>query len=166
MQFFRPSDDHPFTGWHMLAIVLVFFAVIIGVNIVLAVAATTTFPGLVVANSYVSSQEYNELLASARAQDAVGWRHELAVEDGILSFRLATADNTPRNVLSVVENVGLPSTTQADHDLILLLSGDAYRSGEALPPGYWEVDIEARQESELVFRRTQELFIKPSGNVR
>ena len=36
----------------------------------MAFAATGTFPGLVVENSYVASQHYDELLAKARAQDA------------------------------------------------------------------------------------------------
>jgi nitrogen fixation protein FixH len=162
MRFFRPSDDHPLTGWHMLAIVLAFFSVIIGVNIVMAFAATSTFPGLVVGNSYVSSQHYNELLDAARAQDAAGWRHQLAIDKGILRFRLATASGTAATDLSVIAHVGRPSTTRADHDLTLVQSGGVYLAGEALPPGYWEIDIEARRGNELVFLRTQEVFVKPS----
>ena len=68
--FFRLDDQHPFTGRHMLAVVCTFFGVVIAVNVVMAIAATGTFPGLVVANSYVASQGYNELLAAARAQAA------------------------------------------------------------------------------------------------
>jgi nitrogen fixation protein FixH len=61
----------------MLAVVFVFFGVIIAVNIALAVAATGTFPGLVVENSYVSIQNYDEILARAREQDKAGWRDQL-----------------------------------------------------------------------------------------
>jgi nitrogen fixation protein FixH len=162
MHFFRPSDAHPLTGWHVLAIVLAFFGVIIGVNIVMAFAATSTFPGLVVANSYVSSQRYNELLAKARAQDAAGWQHELSADDGVLKFQLATASGAPATNLSVLAHVGRPSTTRADRDLELLHSGAFYLAGEALPAGSWEVDIEARRGNELVFRRTEEVFVEPS----
>src|SRR5258707_1136166 len=80
---------HPLTGWHMLAIVSLFFGVIIAVNIALAVAATGTFPGLVVENSYVSSQHYDELLARAREQDKAGWRDNLTVDGGVLRFALS-----------------------------------------------------------------------------
>ena len=42
-----------FTGWHMAVITISFFAVIIAVNLTLAVFASTSWTGLVVANSYV-----------------------------------------------------------------------------------------------------------------
>lgn len=165
MQFFRPSDEHPLTGWHMLAIVLAFFGVIVGVNVVMAVAATSTFPGLVVTNSYVSSQHYNELLAAAREQDAAGWKHTLSTADGVLKFHLATASGAPATDLSVTAHVGRPSTTRADRNMALVYNGVSYEAGEALPPGWWEVDIDARRGSELVFRRTEELLIEPPGDV-
>ncbi len=48
-----------FTGRKMLAIVVAFFAVIITVNLFMAYKAVGTFPGLVVKNSYVASQEFD-----------------------------------------------------------------------------------------------------------
>jgi nitrogen fixation protein FixH len=162
MRFLRPSETNPLTGWHMLAIVLGFFGVIVGVNVIMAIAATSTFPGLVVQNSYVSSQNYNELLDAARAQDAVRWQHELSVERGVLEFRLATSVGVPANGLTVTAHVGRPSTTRADRDLTLVQDGEVYQAGEALPAGYWEVDIEAKRADALVFRRTQEIFVAPA----
>ena len=49
----------PLTGKHVLAITLVAFGVIIGVNVLMAVKAVGTFPGLEVANSYVASQDFD-----------------------------------------------------------------------------------------------------------
>ena len=46
------------------------FGVIIGVNLVLALSAVRTFPGLEVKNSYVASQTFDERRA---AQEALGW---------------------------------------------------------------------------------------------
>ena len=66
---FRLDDDHPFTGRHMLAVVFAFFAAIIAVNLVMAFLATGTFPGLVVKNSYVASQGYNQRLAETRSHE-------------------------------------------------------------------------------------------------
>jgi nitrogen fixation protein FixH len=166
MRSLYPTDTNPLTGWHMLAIVLAFFSVIIGVNIVMAFAATSTFPGLVVENSYVSSQNYNELLAAARKQDAAGWRHELSADRGVLKFRLATSVGTPASDLSVVAHIGRPSTTRADRDLTLIHNGNAYQAGEALPAGYWEIDVEARRGADIVFRRTQEIFVLPPETVK
>ena len=66
---FRLDDEHPFTGRHMLAVVFAFFGTIITVNLVMAFLATGTFPGLVVKNSYIASQHYNERLAETRAHE-------------------------------------------------------------------------------------------------
>src|SRR5690349_13105317 len=99
--FFRLDDDHPFTGRHMLAVVLLFFGTIIGVNIVMVFSATGTFPGLVVKNSYIASQNFNRTLAEARAQDEAGWRMDLDAKDGVLNLRLADRDGGPLHRLEV-----------------------------------------------------------------
>jgi nitrogen fixation protein FixH len=162
MRFLRPNDSNPLTGWHILAVVLAFFGVIIGVNLVMAFAATSTFPGLVVKNSYVSSQSYNELLAAAREQDVAGWGHELSAEGGILHFSLSTAAGTPAADLSIAAEAGRPATTREDRDLAFIKAAGGYKATEPLPAGLWEVDIEARRGAELVFRRTQEIFVPAS----
>ena len=45
-----------FTGWHMTAILVGFFAIVISVNLFMARAAIGSFGGVVVDNSYVASQ--------------------------------------------------------------------------------------------------------------
>lgn len=62
-----------FTGRHMTLILVAFFAVVIGVNVLMARFAVSTFGGTVVDNSYVASQSFNEWLAESRAQKALGW---------------------------------------------------------------------------------------------
>lgn len=162
MRLLRLNDEHPLTGWHMLGIVLVFFGVIIAVNIALAVAATGTFPGLVVENSYVSSQHYDELLARAHEQDKAGWRDDLKADGGVLRFSLSRSAGEPLRGLSVVAHVGRPSTTAEDRVLDLAPVGDGtYAAKGVLPPGLWEVDVEAGRGADVIFRKTQEIFIKP-----
>ncbi|HEX9906242.1 MAG TPA: FixH family protein [Propylenella sp.] len=160
MRLLRLDDAHPLTGWHMLAIVSVFFAVIIAVNVVMAFAATGTFPGLVVQNSYVASQRYNELLADARAQDAKGWQARLSPDDGILRFALSDRGGTPARGLRVKVRAGRPSTTREDRSLDFApLADGSYQARERLPVGRWEVDLEARRGDRLLFRRTQAITI-------
>ena len=162
MRFFRLDDDHPLTGWHMLAIVCLFFGTIIAVNAVMAFAATGTFPGLVVENSYVASQHYDELLEKAREQDRAGWRHDLSLEDGIIHFNLATGAGTPASGLVVSAHAGRPSTMREDRSIKFIPRGDgSYVAREPLPPGLWEIDLQAQGETDVVFRRTQEVFVKP-----
>ena len=57
------------TGRHVLAITLAAFGVIIAVNMVMAVKAVSTFPGLETPNSYVASQRFDRDRA---AQAALG----------------------------------------------------------------------------------------------
>ena len=69
----RSSTPRRFTGWHMTGILVAFFAVVIAVNMLMATLAVRSFGGVVVDNSYVASQNYNEWLAASRAQDKLGW---------------------------------------------------------------------------------------------
>src|SRR6185437_10845881 len=83
---FRPRQ---FTGWHMLAVMVLFFGTIITVNIVMAVFANTSWTGLVVQNTYVASQEFNRKAAEGRAQAARGWKTRLELQPGLVRFALA-----------------------------------------------------------------------------
>jgi nitrogen fixation protein FixH len=164
MRIFRLDEQHPLTGWHVVGIVFLFFGTIIGVNVAMAFAAVGTFPGLVVENSYVASQHYDELLAKAREQDAKSFREGLSAEHGILIFTLAAKTGSPVLNLAVTAHVGRPSTTREDRDVAFAPRGDgAYVSAETLPAGLWEVDIEARSGVDLVFRRTLEINVESSG---
>jgi len=69
-----------FTGWHMTAILVGFFTVVIAVNFTMARLAASTFGGKVVENSYVASQHYNEWLQRAAIQDRLGWRTAVSLD--------------------------------------------------------------------------------------
>lgn len=161
--FFRLDDDHPFTGRHMLAVVLLFFGTIIAVNVVMVISATGTFPGLVVHNSYVASQNFNHTLAEARSQAASGWQMQFEADHGILRVRLTDRDGQPLRRLALTAAAGRPSTTGEDRTLILAADGDGYRSAEALPPGLWEIAVEARADGERVFGERYRIHVAGGG---
>ena len=161
--FFRLDDDHPFTGRHMLAVVLLFFGTIIGVNLVMVISATGTFPGLVVKNSYIASQNFNRTLAEARAQAETGWRMELDADDGVITVRLTDRDGAPLHRLEVTAAAGRPSTTGEDRSVTLVQDGSGYRATEALPPGLWEIAIEARRDGTRVFGVRERIRVAGKG---
>lgn len=163
-RFFRVDDDYPLTGWHVFAIVGLFFGIIIAVNIALAIFATGTFPGLVVKNSYVASQNYNALLAQGRAQKESGLKAQLIAKAGILHFRLADASGASRRRLHVTAHAGRPASSRDDRVMAFTESSDFYQADMALPAGRWIVDVEARDGDTLVFRQSQELWIKPTAD--
>jgi nitrogen fixation protein FixH len=162
-RLFFLSDENPFTGWHMLAVVLLFFGVVIGANVVLAVTATGTFPGLVVHNSYVASQEYNDLLAEARTREGVAWRMDLDAPDGVVNVRFVDGDGRSQHYLLVTALAGRPSSALEDRAIEFIETAEGYRSPEPLSPGLWEIDVEARRGGEVVFRELRRAYVRPDG---
>lgn len=132
-----------FTGWHMLAIMIGFFGVVIGVNAVMATDAIRTFGGLVVENSYVATTHYNRWLAEGRQQEREGWQATPTADGtGTVSLRLSRAGQAIDGAsVSIVANhpVGLV----AQRSLRLRpAGGGVYRSDGRLPHGRWLVRIE------------------------
>jgi nitrogen fixation protein FixH len=132
-----------FTGWHMLAIMIGFFGVVIGVNAVMATDAIRTFGGLVVENSYVATTHYNRWLAEGRQQEREGWQATPTADGtGAVSLRLSRAGQAIDGAsVSIIANhpVGLV----AQRSLRLRpVGGGVYRSDGRLPHGRWLVRIE------------------------
>jgi nitrogen fixation protein FixH len=161
---FRVDDENPLTGWHVLGIVGLFFGTIIGVNVVLAAYATGTFPGLVVKNSYVASQNYNELLAESRDQALRGWTADLSATDGFLTVRFADRSGAPLSGLTVSVRVGRPVSASEDRVIALRPAAGGYVAADSLPPGRWIVELEARSSGELAYRATHPLVVKGGGS--
>ena len=126
-----------FSGWHMTAILLAFFGVVVAVNMTMAMFATRTFGGVVVENSYVASQKYNGWLRAARKQDQLGWK-------------ITPTLDGKRRVLVSVNADGVQVSGFARHPLgraadVPLTFGADLRSNQALPPGRWAVHLVARR---------------------
>ncbi|APY13485.1 nitrogen fixation protein FixH [Brucella sp. 10RB9214] len=81
-----------FTGWHMLGIMFMFFGVIIAVNLLMAYNAIHSWSGLVVQNSYVASQEFNDKAKTGKEQAALNWQSKPAYENGVFTWQLADHD--------------------------------------------------------------------------
>ncbi len=129
-----------FTGYHMTAIMMGFFGVVIAVNLTMARYATSTFGGIVVENTYVASQEFNGWLEEAKRQQALGW-------DAVTTWR---PDNRLAVRLSgVPEGAAVSATARhplgrlPDHELMFEPTGeDRFLSTNALPDGRWLLRLE------------------------
>lgn len=147
----------PLTGWHFTAIIVSFFAVVITVNLVMARFASSTFGGVVVENSYVASQNYNEWLAAAEKQKALGWTATAARQaDGRVALTLAGATDAGVTVEAVARH---PLGRQSDVALAFSATGAGqFLSETALPAGRWKLRIAARDAAGQPWRT--ELDIK------
>jgi nitrogen fixation protein FixH len=133
----------PFTGRHMAAIMIGFFAVVIAVNVTMARMAIGTFGGVVVENSYVASQHFNRWLDEAASESALGWKADFARgADGRVMLALVGPTGTPAQVTAVARH---PLGRQPDRALQFGPAGPGrYVSQEALPAGRWRLRLEVR----------------------
>jgi nitrogen fixation protein FixH len=149
-----------FTGWHMLGVLGLFFGTIVAVNAVLAVFASGTWTGLVVKNSYVASQHYNEKLEAADRQAARGWTGRLSYEQGRLAFRLDGPDGAPILAERVSAEIGRPAHESRDHTLELARTGPGrYAAPDDLEAGLWQVTVRAERAGEPDWHLTYRLSV-------
>ncbi|PSJ55050.1 FixH family protein [Pseudaminobacter soli (ex Li et al. 2025)] len=156
-----PIRTREFTGWHMLAVMVAFFGVVIAVNIVMAIYANTSWTGLVVQNSYVASQEFNEKTAEARAQAARGWKDKLEIEPGTVSFALADAAGSSIEAKGVTVTFRRPAYEAEDETFQLTRQPDgAYAAEHAVRDGLWVVEIDADIGEARPYRVVHRIVVK------
>lgn len=142
MKTVQPSIG--FTGRHMFLAMLGFFGVIITVNVTMAVFARTSWTGLVVANSYVASQEFNAKMAETRAQAALKWKGKLAIRNHVVRYRLVDRAHAPVLLKGVQIGFKRPVDDREDHVITLAPDGDGgFALPHDVPDGVWLIEINA-----------------------
>ncbi|MFQ5624457.1 MAG: FixH family protein [Paracoccaceae bacterium] len=130
----------PLTGRKVLAIVVAAFAVVIAANLTLMFAATGTFPGLVVRNGYVASQQFD---ARLKAQRALGWTGRSDYEGGVIRLQLTATDGSPADATAVSAMIGRTTEAKDDRTLDFEFNGRDWIAEAALAPGRWRLEITA-----------------------
>ncbi|TIX51987.1 FixH family protein [Alteraurantiacibacter aquimixticola] len=127
--------ERRFTGWHMAAMMVAFFGVVIAVNVTMARIAIGSFGGVVVENSYVASQEFNGWLKQAEEQSKLGWDVSTTRDEmGLVHVDVTGAPDA----LAVTANARHPLGSQPDRPLTFArVSEGHYVATEPLPGGRW-----------------------------
>lgn len=135
-----------FTGWHMTAILVTFFGVVMAVNFTMARMAVSSFGGTVVDNSYVASQKYNGWLNAAAQQDRLGWTVAVSM-DATRRVRIdASANGLAIAQLSAVGDALHPVGRADDVQLAFVATPDGQLlSTEPLPAGRWNLRLSLRR---------------------
>ncbi|EKF17592.1 FixH family protein [Nitratireductor pacificus] len=150
-----------FTGWHMLAIMIAFFGVVIAVNLTMAFYASSSWTGLIVKNSYVASQTFNERTAEGREQAALGWTGELMVKGDAITYRLVDASGSTIPLDSVAVVMHRPVT--ADEDIALTLERRAdgtFGIDHGPGDGTWVINITAEAGLDHPYRDVRRIVIR------
>lgn len=120
-----------------------FFAVLFVMDGIFVYLATSSHTGVVEQGTYNRGLQYNERVAAAEAQDALGWQSSVQLEaSGKLRFALVNADGEPLKGAQVRAQLFRP--TQEGQDYTMILSeGDAgtYSGLADVAPGQWDVRI-------------------------
>lgn len=156
-----------FTGWHMFAVMSLFFGVIIAVNVTMAVLASGSWTGLVVESSYVASQRYNDELLIAKAQREAGLHSDLTYSDEKLSFTLKDAQGAPLDASELMAAIGRPAYEQEDriYHLTKTASG-TYKLDLELAPGVWAMSISGMLQDGNPYRRDARILVDANGHGR
>jgi len=147
------------TGRHVFAITAGAFGVVIAVNILLAVKAVTTFPGLEVKSSYIAGQDFDVRKA---AQLALGWTLQSSFDPATREILLAFTgpDGAQVRVGELRVMVGRPTEEQDDSFPVFRRVEAGYAAGADLAPGRWMLKVEATAQSGARFEQRRDLFVK------
>ncbi|MCB1420609.1 MAG: FixH family protein [Notoacmeibacter sp.] len=157
----QQNIERQFTGWHMLAVLVAFFGVIITVNLTMAWYANSTWSGLVVKNSYVASQEFNEQQAEARAHAALGWKPSVTYQDGAFAFTLLDAAGNPVETTGVKVKLIRPAHEGFDQVVALSPQGNGrYSAPVTLADGQWVIEVLAEAGLDTPYRHAKRIIVK------
>ncbi|MCA0044415.1 FixH family protein [Celeribacter litoreus] len=146
------------TGKHVLIWTVSAFAVIIGVNVFMAVQAVKTFPGLETANSYGVSQTFNR---DKEAQEALGWAVEAIDDQENLYVYIRDEEGNPVEVAEISGTLGRATTVAQDQDPEFVFNGEAYVAQTGvLDEGNWNFRMVATALDGTAFNQRIVIHVK------
>ena len=155
------SIEKELKGGHVLAMIIAFFGVIIAVNLVMAYFANSTWSGLVVENGYVASQSFDENLAKARAQEALGWKVDFSHDKDSVKVTLADAKGANIDTLTLTGKLQRTVTDKEDQQLAFGWMGSGtYVAPARLAPGLWEVEIDGKGDGVADYHKIFRFVVK------
>jgi nitrogen fixation protein FixH len=160
------APGRPITGRFVLICLIVFFGVIIGINIVMMKLAIETLPGTEVDSPYAASLAYGNEIEAARAQVTRGWAvvAHVARDDGGASVRVEARDRDGKPLADAVfaGRLERPADRRSDRVIELAAIGGAVYRGRVaqLPAGQWDLVLEGDLNGERVFLSRNRVILK------
>jgi nitrogen fixation protein FixH len=152
------ASPKPLTGAKVFLMLLTFFGVVIGVNVIMMQLAIKTLPGTEVDSAYSASLGYEREIAAARDQEGRHWQVDAHVERGpdgsaVLRIEARDRDGTPVTGLTFKGRFERPADKRADLTVALAEVGRGiYRgSAEKVASGQWNLVLEADSATGRLF---------------
>jgi nitrogen fixation protein FixH len=153
-------------GRHVLAGLIVFFAVMLLANAIFVYAALTTFGGVDTEDAYRKGLAYNATLEEASRQATLGWETSLAYDESrsLLSLEISGQDGTLVTGLTITGRLLRPATSRFDRRLGVFeeQKGGLYvLHVTALDQGAWIADLTAQSSDHPPFHLRERLWLPP-----
>lgn len=156
------SDDskpgREITGKHVLIGFVAAFGVIIGVNVIMAVSAVRTFPGLEAKNTFVASQKFDE---RRDAQEALGWTAAVELVGTELVLTISDKAGQPVELAALEAMLGRPTHIKEDREPAFRFNGKAYVAPMSdLEDGNWDLRMIATAADGTKFRQRLKMHLR------
>lgn len=155
------------TGRKVLAYFVGFFFVVFGANAIMTYVAVTTFSGVETDDAYRKGRDYNETLAKARAQQALGWNVSLQIAQPgprqlSVSASIQGDQGAPLSDMVVSATLRRPTHQGMDQEgmLIEIAKGTYTRQFNLPASGNWQVNIKAQSPSGDYYRLEKQIVVK------
>ncbi len=156
------SRKKTLTGYHVLAMIVAFFTVIVSVNFTMAWLASDSWTGLVVKNSYVASQKFNGRLEAAKRQSSRGWKMKINYHDSRIGVTINDREGKPVILPKLAIKIGRPVSEIDDLEMVLNHQGEGiYGSPMKLAEGIWAFELNA--DGDVTYHIEGRMLVSASG---
>ncbi|MBO9127008.1 MULTISPECIES: FixH family protein [unclassified Rhizobium] len=150
------SVSKGFTGKHMLLTTCGFFAVVVSVNVTMAWFASSSWSGLVVENTYVASQQFNQKASAIKAMVATGVTGAISLHDNIFTYKLHNRDGSPAQADEVEARFRRPVGDHEDFiESLTLVERGRFEANRHVPSGDWIVELISKRDGVVVMHEAQ-----------
>ena len=153
-----PVSPKPLTGRKVLFMLVAFFGVVIGVNMIMMRLAIQTLPGTEVDSAYSASLAYEKQIEAARDQNARNWKVDAHVErsgqgGATLQVEVRDHDGRPMSGLKFQGHFERPADKRSDQAVALAETGIGIYRGSAtlIAPGQWDLVVQGDAAGRRVF---------------
>lgn len=140
-----PAPAFRLTGWHVLAGVSAFFAIVVGIDTSFLVVAYRSHPGEVSVTPYEDGLLYNQRIAQLEAQSRLGWGATAQAGPGEVVMAFQDRRGAPLRGLRINGRLERPATESGRIELTFIEAGPGrYVARTGAAAGAWDLTATAQ----------------------
>lgn len=150
-----------FTGKHMLATMICFYAVIITVNLIMVYFALNSWSGLLTDHSYKENQVFDQKTAALQKMQSLGVQLKPSYQNGEISIE--ARDKTGQLIKDGNLSLEVGRVIHERDDQTLILTGNdegRYAVKHILGRGRWQLKTHLKLNSGAVWKKTYILEVE------